>query len=144
MISDLNRISSANPMTPDSRCTVYFDGNCPICSREIATYRRSRGSETLVWIDASRCEEAALRGDLDRASALQRFHVRGPDGTLIAGAAAFVEIWKRLPAFSRLARLCSGPRVLAILDALYDGFLRLRRLWYTPALPACDPAPGKR
>ena len=144
MISNLDRISSANPMTPDSRFTVYFDGDCPICSREIATYRRSRGGETIDWIDASHCEAAALSGDLDRAAALQRFHVRGPDGTLISGAAAFVEIWKRLPAFSRLARLCSGPRVLAILDALYGGFLRLRRLWYTPAVPACDPAPGKR
>lgn len=144
MIGEINRISSAGPTERDSRFTVYFDGNCPICSREIATYQRSRGSETIVWIDASRCEEAALSGDLVRAAALQRFHVRGPDGTLIAGAAAFVEIWKRLPAFRRLARICSGPQVLAILDALYDGFLRLRRLWYTPALPACDPAPGKR
>jgi len=144
MNSDLDRISSANPMKTDPRCTVYFDGNCPICSREIETYRRSRGGETIHWIDASHCEAAALSGDLDRAAALQRFHVRRPDGTLIAGAAAFVEIWKRLPAFSRLARLCSGPRVLAILDALYDGFLRLRRLWYTPSLPEGDPAPGKR
>ena len=144
MISNLDRIARAKPMTTDSRFTVYFDGNCPICSREIATYRRSRGGETIDWIDASHCEAAALSGDLDRAAALQRFHVRGPDGTLISGAAAFVEIWKRLPAFSRLARLCSGPRVLAILDALYGGFLRLRRLWYTPALPAGDPAPGKR
>jgi predicted DCC family thiol-disulfide oxidoreductase YuxK len=144
MISDLDHPSSSNPMTPDVHCTVYFDGNCPICSREIAAYRRSRGGEAIVWIDASHCEEAALGGDLDRAAALRRFHVRGPDGTLIAGAAAFVEIWKRLPAFSRLARLCSGPRALAIIDALYRGFLRLRRLWYTPAVPACDTAPGKR
>jgi len=144
MISSLDRIARAKPMTLDARFTVYFDGNCPICSREIATYQRARGGETIAWIDASHCEQAALRGDLDRASALQRFHVRGPDGTLIAGAAAFVEIWKRLPAFSPLARLCSGPRVLAILDALYGGFLRLRRLWYTPSLPAGDPAPGKR
>jgi predicted DCC family thiol-disulfide oxidoreductase YuxK len=144
MASDRRRILSANPMTPDSRFTVYFDGNCPICSREIATYRRSRGGETIDWIDASHCEAAALSGDLDRAAALQRFHVRGPDGTLIAGAAAFVEVWKRLPAFSRLARLCSGPRVLAMLDALYDGFLRLRRLWYTPSIPGGDSAPGRR
>lgn len=144
MISNLDRIARARPMTADSRFTVYFDGNCPICSREIATYRRLRGGETIDWIDASRCEAAALSDDLDRAAALQRFHVRGPDGTLMSGAAAFIEIWKRLPAFSRLARLCSGPRVLAILDALYGGFLRLRRLWYTPAVPAGDPAPGKR
>jgi predicted DCC family thiol-disulfide oxidoreductase YuxK len=60
MASDRRRILSANPMTPDSRFTVYFDGNCPICSREIATYRRSRGGETIDWIDASHSEAAAL------------------------------------------------------------------------------------
>lgn len=72
MISDLNSISSANPMTPDSRFTVYFDGNCPTWSREIATYRRSRGGETIDLIDASHCDDAALSGVLDRASALRR------------------------------------------------------------------------
>ena len=131
-------------MASDFRGTVYYDGNCPICSREIAAYRRSGGSEAIAWIDASDCEESALGGDLDRASALQRFHVRGPDGTLISGAAAFVEIWKRLPAFARLASLCSGSRAIAILEFLYVGFLRLRRIWYKPALSSPDPAPSRR
>ena len=131
-------------MKPEARCTVYFDGDCPICSREIATYRRSQGSETIDWVDASRCDEAALRTGLDRASALQRFHVRGADGALISGAAAFVEIWKHLPAFNWLARIGARPRVLAALDTLYAAFLRLRRLWYTPpALPRVLP-PGKK
>lgn len=125
-------------MTPDARCTVYFDGDCPICSREIATYRQSRGGDAIDWVDASRCDDAALSNGLDRASALQRFHVRSADGTLISGAAAFVEIWKHLPAFHWLARIGERPRVLAILDALYTGFLRLRRLWYTPAPLARD------
>lgn len=132
-----------DPVKADSRCTVYFDGDCPICSREIATYRQSRGGDAIDWVDASRCDDAALSTGLDRASALQRFHVRGADGTLISGAAAFVEIWKHLPAFNWLARIGARPRVLAVLDTLYAGFLHLRRLWYTPPALTSNPTSGK-
>jgi predicted DCC family thiol-disulfide oxidoreductase YuxK len=118
-------------------CTVYFDGSCPVCSREIATYRRLRGGESVVWIDASACEDAALRGDLDRGLALQRLHVRRADGTLVSGAAAFVELWRQLPAFVWLARICSIRPLLAVLEVLYVGFLRIRRLWRPPTVPSC-------
>ena len=130
-------------MTHDFACTVYFDGGCPVCSREIAAYRRLRGGESIFWVDASACEDAALNGDLDRVSALQRLHVRCADGTLVSGAAAFVELWKQLPAFAWLARVCSIRPLLAILEALYSGFLRMRRSWRTPATRACSATPEK-
>lgn len=131
------------PNTADKRCTVYFDGDCPICSREIATYRQSRGGEAIDWVDASRCDDAALSNGLDRAAALQRFHMRGADGSLISGAAAFVEIWKHLPAFNWLARIGARPRVLTMLEAAYGLFLRVRRLWYTPPALAREAARKK-
>jgi predicted DCC family thiol-disulfide oxidoreductase YuxK len=123
-------------------CTVYFDGLCPVCSREISTYRQLRGGKNIDWVDAARCEETALGGGLDRASAMRRLYVRCSDGTLVSGAAAFVEIWKQLPAFAWLARLCANRPTLRALDKLYDGFLHLRRYWRTPAA-ASDPAPPK-
>ena len=57
-------------------CTVYFDGDCPVCRREIAHYQRQRGAEAIAWVDASRCDEAALGPGVDRAMVLSRFHVR--------------------------------------------------------------------
>ena len=30
---------------PGPQCTVYFDGDCPICSREINIYRRAAGGD---------------------------------------------------------------------------------------------------
>ena len=35
-----------NPSQPPA-LTVYFDGACPVCSREIAMYRRQPGAE--LW-----------------------------------------------------------------------------------------------
>jgi predicted DCC family thiol-disulfide oxidoreductase YuxK len=129
-------------LAPLVACTVYFDGLCPVCSREISTYRRLRGGESIDWVDASRCDDTALSAGLDRASALRRLHVRRSNGTLVSGAAAFVEIWQHLPAFAWLARRCANRPTLLVLDKLYDGFLRLRRYWRAPAA-ASDPSRDK-
>jgi len=120
---------SGEPMTRSTTCTVYFDGACPVCRREIAHYRRQRGSESIAWVDASSCDEAELGPGLDRSVVLSRFHVRNADGTLTSGAAAFVAIWRRLPAFAWLAALASSRPVLALLEAGYSIFLRVRPWW---------------
>ena len=121
-------------------CTVYFDGACPVCRTEIAHYQRQRGAEAIAWVDASCCDEAALGPGVDRAAVLRRFHVREADGSLASGAAAFVVIWRRLPAFAWLARLASFRPVLAVLEAGYGLFLRVRPWWR----PAQSEAPSVR
>ena len=110
-------------------CTVYFDGACPICRTEIAHYQRQRGAEAIAWVDASSCDEEALGPGVDRATVLRRFHVREADGTLSSGAAAFIAVWRRLPAFAWLATIASFRPVLAVLDAGYGLFLRVRPWW---------------
>jgi len=120
------------PMTQSATCTVYFDGACPVCRREIAHYRLQRGSESISWVDASSCDEAELGPGLDRSVVLSRFHVRNGDGTLTSGAAAFVAIWRRLPAFAWLAALASSRPVLVLLEAGYAIFLRVRPWWRPP------------
>lgn len=65
---------------------------------------------------------------------MRRLHVRRSDGTLVSGAAAFVEIWKQLHAFAWLARVCANRTTLLALDKLYDGFLLLRRYWRAPSV----------
>jgi predicted DCC family thiol-disulfide oxidoreductase YuxK len=124
MLSDWN-----DDMTTPPACTVYFDGDCPVCRTEIAHYRRQRGAEAIAWVDASSCDDEALGPGVDRAMVLRRFHVRVADGSLASGAAGFVAIWRRLPAFAWLATLASYRPVLAALEAGYRLFLRARAWW---------------
>jgi demethoxyubiquinone hydroxylase (CLK1/Coq7/Cat5 family) len=114
---------------PADACTVYFDGACPLCRREIAHYRRAAGEAGIDWVDASACPPSALGGDLPRQAALSRLHVRLADGSLVAGAAAFAAIWARLPGYSWLAALAARRPVMAAMEIAYAAFLRLRPLW---------------
>ena len=128
-------ISRVESFPSAARCTVFFDGACPVRSLEIAAYRLLKGGDAFIkWVDASRCDASVLIADLDRASAMRRLHVRRSDGTLVSGAVAFVEIWKQLPAFAWLARICANRTTLLALDKLYDGFLLLRRYWRAPSV----------
>lgn len=104
-----------------------------MCSREIATYRRQQGADAVAWIDASSCPESALGSDLSRDSALGRFHVRQPDGTLVDGMRGFATLWRALPRFAWLGRIASVWPVPIVLDAGYRGFLVVRRVWRRPA-----------
>jgi predicted DCC family thiol-disulfide oxidoreductase YuxK len=113
------------PGTEDARVTVYYDGGCPVCSREIAFYRDRPGVAGLDWVDVSREAPPGL----DRAAALARFHARLPDGRLVSGAAAFAEIWRRVPGLRWLGRLVAWGPAAPVAELAYRGFLRVRRLW---------------
>lgn len=106
--------------------TIYFDGACPVCRREIAYYEARTGSD-VQYCDVT--AEACPAPDLRRDEALRRFHARLPDGRLVSGAAAFVALWERVPGFRVLAPALRLKPVLAVLDLAYDGFLKLRRIW---------------
>jgi predicted DCC family thiol-disulfide oxidoreductase YuxK len=105
--------------------TVYFDGACPICQREIAYYKDRVNAEHVSFVDAS-CENERLGDDLDRDTALARMHVRRADGVLVSGAAAFAELWQVVPGFQRLGRLASFKPVTAILELGYRATLKIR------------------
>lgn len=115
-------------MKDDPRTQVYFDGGCPVCSREIAAYQRAQGAEALCFVDVSKAD-AALAPGLTREAALARMHVRRADGSMASGAAAFAALWSALPRWAWLGRMASLPVVASLLELGYRGFLRLRRNW---------------
>ncbi len=108
---------------------VYFDGACPVCSKEIAYYQRQAGSQACDWIDASSCSEAALGSGLTRDAALARFHVRHPNGVLTSGMGGFAALWKVLPKTRWLGHFASLSPMPFFMDQAYRVFLAVRPLW---------------
>jgi predicted DCC family thiol-disulfide oxidoreductase YuxK len=108
---------------------VYFDGACPVCAREIAFYKARPGADGFDWVDVTAADPATLGPDLPRAAALARMHVRLPNGTLLNGAAAFGEMWRRMPGFKGLGWLLAMPPMETVAEAAYRLFLAIRPLW---------------
>jgi predicted DCC family thiol-disulfide oxidoreductase YuxK len=107
------------------KCTVYFDGACPLCAREVALYQNLPGSESVIWCDAS-AEAAVLGEGLDPQRALARLHVRRMDGQLLDGAPAFAFLWRQFPLLNRLGRIASHPLLTHLSAAMYELFLVCR------------------
>ncbi len=100
---------------------VWFDGDCPLCRREIALMRRLDRRGAISFIDVA--------GDgtcpIDRAELLARFHAR-EDGRMLSGAAAFAAMWRAIPLLRPLGLLARNRVVLRGLEAPYLAFLRIR------------------
>jgi predicted DCC family thiol-disulfide oxidoreductase YuxK len=109
---------------PAPELTIYFDGSCPLCCREIAFYRRLRGAERLQWLDVS--AGAPLGQDLSCEAAMRRFHVSDAQGRLLSGGAAFARLWRALPGWCVLGWLCACPPLSWLLEWAYRAFLPLR------------------
>lgn len=114
------------PLPIAQRPVVLFDGACPLCSREIAHYRRRRGAEQIAWLDVSNPGVDPGELGVTREQALARFHVRDPQGQWHTGAAGFVLLWSNLPSYSWLARLVRILRLTPILEIAYKRFLAWR------------------
>lgn len=111
----------------DDQATIFYDGACPLCSAEIDLYRRQDKDGRLCLVDVSSASgAAALPPGLDQPAALARFHVQLPSGAVVSGAAAFAEVWQRLPGWTVLARVATLPGMPVVLEAAYRLFLPLR------------------
>lgn len=104
------------------KVTVWFDGACPLCTREIAVMRRLDRRRRIHFVDIA---DPTSSCPIDRASLLARFHA-AEDGQLYSGAAAFAAMWRVIPMLRPLGLAARNRAVLAILERLYGRFLLVR------------------
>ena len=70
--------------------TVYFDGQCPLCTREIQFYQRQRGAKNVNWVDVTKVGVLDLPFGLKQEDALARFHIVNANGQLFQVAKLFL------------------------------------------------------
>jgi len=107
-------------MTSD--VTVYYDGACPLCLREIRLMRRLDTRQRIDFIDV---EDPETTCPLDRDELLARFHAREGD-QMVSGAAAFAAMWRQIPLLRPLGLLARNRFVLSALEWTYLKFLKIR------------------
>ncbi len=105
-----------------STLEVWFDGDCPLCRREIAVMRRLDRRGAIVFTDVA---DGAGDCPIDRAELLARFHAR-EEGVMLSGAAAFAAMWRAIPLLRPLGLAARNRTILGFLERLYMAFLKVR------------------
>jgi predicted DCC family thiol-disulfide oxidoreductase YuxK len=103
--------------------TVWFDGGCPLCRKEIALMRRLDRKGAIHFVDVGQDGTVC---PMDRAALLARFHAQEGNGPIQSGAAAFAAMWRAAPLLRPLGVLAKWPPMLALLERAYRAFLRVR------------------
>ena len=115
--------------------TIFFDGACPICNREIALMKRLDRRRQLEFCDFSAQEYDAASSGFAAADLGAVIHARWADGTVIAGVEVFRAMWEAV-GLGFLARLSRHSLVEPLVLKAYAWFAR-NRLRLTGRSHAC-------
>ncbi len=110
----------------NARVTMFYDGGCPLCDREVDHYKRLDVSRRVNWVDIDEDISELSASGITHEQAMKRLHVRNREGELVTGAFAFQALWRELPYYRWLATLVSPAWVLRALDVLYGWFAKRR------------------
>lgn len=100
------------------KCTVLYNGSCPICSREIAAYRQTaeRRGLAIGFEDLANADLSAWGLDADTAA--RQLHLRQGD-RILSGLEAFRALWAEMPRLRWLATITGWPVVRPLAQAIY-------------------------
>lgn len=124
---------------PDFKLRVYFDGQCPLCRREIDHLRRLDQHGALDLQDINTTDFAQRFPHIDPVAADKLLHGEYADGRMIYGLDVSCEAWRLVGKGHWFAFLC-WPLLKPVANAGYRLFARHRHR--ISALfggkPACD------
>jgi len=104
---------------------VFFDGDCPLCMREIRFLRNRDTANRIQFTNiAAESFDAASVG-VDHPRLLAAIHGRLPDGSLVKGVEVFRNLYA-LTGFSFLVRVSRLPGIRHMLDVAYSLFAKYR------------------
>ena len=107
-----------------TRLTVWYDGACPLCAREMRVMQRLDWRGAIDFVDVADPATGAAC-PIDPAMLLARFDAE-EDGRLLSGVEAFAAMWSAIPLLRPLGLLARSQLVLGVLERGYVRFLRIR------------------
>lgn len=113
------------PLVPAFEVDVFYDGQCPLCMREINLLKRLDRKNRIGFVDIAASDFDASALGISWDTLMERIHARLPDGSLIEG----VEVFRRLYAavgYRKLAQATRLPGLSQLLDLSYSLFAKNR------------------
>ncbi|WP_299197891.1 DUF393 domain-containing protein [uncultured Amphritea sp.] len=106
--------------------TVFYDGGCSLCHREISHYQRIDTQQCIHWVDFTHAPESLLEYGITYGNAMQQLHAVNPAGEVVLGVDSFLLIWSHLQRYRFLVTLIETLRLKKPLNFIYNVFARWR------------------
>lgn len=121
------------------RLTVFFDGSCRVCSREIEHYRQRDTDGRLLLVDIADPAFDPSPYDRELKDFMAELHVRDASGRFHTGVDAFARIWEVMPQpeWHLLAAVIALPGINLLARGGYALFARFRK-FLPKAEQQCD------
>ena len=101
---------------------VFYDQNCSLCRLEINFYKKITPKNAIKWVDIKSNPNDVTAIGLTLNQAMRRFYVADDQNHLYIGVDGFIEIWKVLPGWQRVAFLVRLPGLYTLAKCLYALF----------------------
>jgi predicted DCC family thiol-disulfide oxidoreductase YuxK len=75
-----------------NRATIYFDGSCPLCVKEMRSLQASDKRQQIRFVDVTR----ACPSHLDANAVMYELHVETTEGRLLKAVEANIYVWRLL------------------------------------------------
>ena len=120
-------LSTKTHPTKTRKVTCFHDGECPICNIEIRAMKKLDREGNIIWVDISRDRAALTEAGLTYKQTMDRMHVIDENNQIKSGVAGFIQVWKQLPYYKRLAPIIENtPLLLPLMEFFYTIFARYR------------------
>jgi len=115
----------------ETKIKVYYDGACPKCVKDRATYEKLAGKagEDVCWIDITGREQQLRQIGIDPRKALTELHVQDENQRILSEMDAYILLMSKVPVLKPLAWLIGLPLIRPLLAKIYHWLVnqRLRR-----------------
>ena len=133
--------ASAAPAEASFDVEVFFDGECPLCTKEVDMVRRLDRRSRVRFVDVAAPSFDASSVGRTHDELMARIHARLPDGKLVEGVEVFRLMYAAASRGLRpVVALTRLPGVRQLLDAGYTWFAKNRlRLTGRCEADSCTP-----
>lgn len=106
--------------------TIFYDGKCGLCRREIEHYKRIAPVGVFAWVDITVDPSVTQTIGISYANGLKLLHAQDAQGKLHVGVDAFLLIWQQIPRWRILAVMVALPLIRPLANSAYRVFAAWR------------------
>jgi predicted DCC family thiol-disulfide oxidoreductase YuxK len=129
-----NMTSAGKKETTREAAVLIYDGECPVCVKSVAWIRARSRPEAFEFLSCHSPDVTRRFPVIEKSACLQAMHLVLPDDTVLAGAQALPEIFRRLRRYRWCAALFGLPGAGILSRAVYRWFAKNRFHLFTSSI----------